>query len=662
MVVKTHSEAIPETAASKKEDRIKTAWEEVVLEGKNTRIPVKKEILGSWKKCLSAGLDPFSPPQPETLERDDLEKLHQFNSELIKVSKPILEMLEISVRGTGFITTLSEKNGYVLEVQGDRDVLTMAQRNYYLPGCMRSSEYAGTNGIGLCLELGTPIQLTGAEHFNINHHQWTCSSAPIRNGKEALLGVITLSGRSLNKHKHTFALVKAAAVNIESLLRERELGEDTHRLNYMLTSIYDSVSDGIIATNDRYRITHVNSAAEKLIKKRKAEMLKERLQSFIEFDENLQSALERGEYLDSCEINFKIGKGYKPFICQVDPIYTKQFKLLGRILTISAPKKMISIAKQIGGNYAKYEFSDIKGQNSQLQQQIELAKTASKTNSKVLIMGESGTGKELFAQAIHNHSHRSQGPFVAISCAAIPRDLIESELFGYKGGAFTGARQKGMIGKFELANGGTLFLDEINGLPLQLQGKLLRVLQQNEIMRLGDSRNIPIDVRIITASNTDLIEEVDQGHFREDLYYRLNVIEILIPPLRERTDDLEVLITHILKNYGRKLGASKPIISPQALEKLRLYNWPGNIRELENLIERALLLSQGDTITDDCILIRHRKSSQQMSTNMKTLEQYNKEMILVALSQSDGNIAKAARILKIARSTLYRKMSKFGIN
>ena len=175
-----------------------------------------------------------------------------------------------------------------------------------------------------------------------------------------------------------------------------------------------------------------------------------------------------------------------------------------------------------------------------------MAKIAAKTNSRVLIMGESGTGKELFAQSIHSHSHRSNGPFVAISCAAIPRDLIESELFGYTGGAFTGARSKGMIGKFELANAGTLFLDEINGLPLQLQGKLLRVLQQNEIMRLGDNRNIPVDVRVIAASNTDLVEEVEQGHFREDLYYRLNVMEIFIPPLRERMDDIERLIEHIL--------------------------------------------------------------------------------------------------------------------
>jgi transcriptional regulator with PAS, ATPase and Fis domain len=353
--------------------------------------------------------------------------------------------------------------------------------------------------------------------------------------------------------------------------------------------------------------------------------------------------------------------GVKSYICNIDPIHTGAFKLLGSIVTMAEPKKMITIAKQIGGNYSKYEFSDIIGRDTHFVHQIRMAQIAAKTNSRVLIMGESGTGKELFAQSIHSHSYRCNGPFVAISCAAIPRDLIESELFGYKGGAFTGARSKGMIGKFELANGGTLFLDEINGLPLQLQGKLLRVLQQNEIMRLGDNRTIPIDVRIIAASNTDLADAVGQGHFREDLYYRLNVMEIFIPPLRERISDLERLIDHILVHQSQKLGLPPPKMTAQALQHLKSYDFPGNVRELENLIERAMLLSQGKSIKKEHLLIRNRRAGVCAGLQTRTIKDQYKNSILSALENNHKNVSKAARELKIARSTLYRKMREFGI-
>ena len=648
-------EAVPE-------DKIKKAWQAIVLERRPTDIPVRKNILKSWQKCLQLGVDPLTPPQPKILSDHQLNQLLESNFDLIQIAKPVIEMVEISVRGTGFIATLTEKNGYVLLVQGDDDVLSMAQRNYYLPGCLRSSQHAGTNAISLTIEKGIPIQLTGAEHYNINHHKWTCSSAPVKDQEGNILAAITLSGRFSRKHEHTLAIVKAAASNIESRLRERELGEQSQRLNYMLTSIYNSVSDGIIAMDQQHHITHLNAAARKMIGAEDDAITGKAFQSLITPDKSLLASLDNGDYLEAFEINFKTPAGIKSYICNIDPIHTGAYKLLGNIVTMAEPKKMITIAKQIGGNYSKYEFSDIVGHETHFLQQVKMAKIAAKTNSRVLIMGESGTGKELFAQSIHSHSHRSSGPFVAISCAAIPRDLIESELFGYKGGAFTGARSKGMIGKFELANGGTLFLDEINGLPLQLQGKLLRVLQQNEIMRLGDNRNIPIDVRVIAASNTDLVEEVGHGQFREDLYYRLNVIEIFIPPLRERMTDLKPLIDHILSEQSRKLGVRKPSLAAWALKHLETYDFPGNVRELENLIERAMLLCQGSRIEKEHILIRHRRAAAPcLPPDKVTIKDQYKNSIVAALTRNRGNISKAAIELRIARSTLYRKMREFGI-
>ncbi len=643
------------------EDPVKVAWEEVVLHQQPPSRPVRKIILSSWKRCREIGLDPLIAHSPKVISGRKLTQLRQWNKDFIEISRRVMEMVEISVRGTGFMVTLADKDGHVLEVQGDQDVLAMALENYYVPGCLRSTEHSGTNGIGLCLETGNPIQLTGAEHFNVHHHPWTCSSAPIRASGGELIGAITLSGRSIGRHTHTLALVTAAAKTIESQLRERDLIESAQRLNSMLSSIYSSMSDGFIAIDNQLIITHLNRTAGIMLGRKISGLIGKRFSTIVLPDDKLLGALRAGDCVEAGEISFKCPSGIETYICRIDPIQTTSFKLAGMIITMAERRRMISIAKKIGGNYAKYEFSDIKGEAPQFLKQIELAKLAAKSNSRVLIVGESGTGKELFAQAIHSHSNRRRGPFVAISCAAIPRDLIESELFGYVGGAFTGARRGGMIGKFELANHGTLLLDEIDGLPLDLQTKLLRVLQQNEIMRLGDTRTIPIDVRIIAASNEDLMEEVEKCDFREDLYYRLNVVEIIIPPLRERIDDIELLVQHILERLCQESGISRPEVSAEVLTALKAYYWPGNVRELENVMERALLLCQGDTICKAHLPMRPRKKAAEARPVVKSVQQGFKEMIEAALGQCGGNVSRAARQLNIARSTLYRKMAEFGI-
>jgi sigma-54 dependent transcriptional regulator, acetoin dehydrogenase operon transcriptional activator AcoR len=522
-----HRESQPNLPFS--DDPVRKAWEDVVIHRREPVYPVRKVVLESWVRCRDLGLDPFGQHPPAVVSKNRLSELQSRYREFIEIAQPVLEMVEISVRGTGFIVTLAEKDGHVLEVRGDQDVLEMAVKNFYVPGCQRSTEHAGTNGIGLCLEVGTPIQITGAEHFNVNHHPWTCSSAPIRSRRGELIGAVTLSGRVSGMHRHTLALVNAAASSIESRLLERDLTEGAQRLNSMLTSIYNSVSEGFIALDKNHRVTHLNQTASKMLGLAAGSLVGKPITDFVISGEEVGKHLDSLDFSEPIEIGFVSTDGPRTFLCRIDPVQTPNQKMLGMIITMAEKRRMIDIAKRIGGNYSKYEFGDIRGQNPHFLKQIEMAKIAAKSNSRVLIIGESGTGKELFAQAIHSHSHRCSGPFVAISCAAIPRDLIESELFGYKGGAFTGAREKGMIGKFELAHKGTLFLDEINGLPLDLQAKLLRVLQQNEIMRLGDTRTIPVDVRIIAASNTDLVNAVEAGHFREDLYYRLNVMEILIP-------------------------------------------------------------------------------------------------------------------------------------
>ena len=541
-------------------DPVRISWEKVVIQGSKEDQPVRAEVLASWVHCRNIGLNPYRKNAPPTLSGNMLDELLRNNGLLMEISKPVMGMIEISVRGTGFIVTLSDKNGYVLEVYGDSEIMRMAEQNFYVPGCLRSIDHAGTNAIGLCLVEKKPIQLTGAEHFKVYHHPWTCSSAPILDDSDNPAGAITLSGRSIGRHQHTLALVTAAAENIQTQLRERSLIEEKHRLNSMLTSLYNSISEGLIAIDDGTDITHINDVAGKMLAIDNQALIGKSLQLVIQPDKSFIKAITSQKYFDGKEIRFDTPKGHRTFICSIDPIRNASGQKLGTFIKMSEKQRMIKIAKQIGGNYAKHEFDDIKGHSEILKRQIQFAKIAANTNSRILIIGESGTGKELFAHAIHSYSNRRNEPFVAISCAAIPGDLIESELFGYRGGAFTGARREGMMGKFEFADRGTLFLDEINSLALGAQAKLLRVLQQNEIVRLGDNQPIPVDVRVIAASSVDLLDEVQRDNFREDLYYRLNVVEIFIPPLRDRMEDMELLVDHILTRQSAKFGFDKPTI------------------------------------------------------------------------------------------------------
>ncbi|MCG3174693.1 MAG: Regulatory protein AtoC [Myxococcota bacterium] len=316
---------------------------------------------------------------------------------------------------------------------------------------------------------------------------------------------------------------------------------------------------------------------------------------------------------------------------------------------------------------------DIIGQSPRMKAVYQVIQRVADTPSTVLITGESGTGKELIASALHFNSSRRNKPFIKINAAAIPRELIESELFGFEKGAFTGAVHT-KPGRFELANGGTLFLDEIGVIPIEMQVKLLRVLQEQEIERVGGLRTIKIDIRLIAATNRNLEEDVKSGAFREDLYYRLNVVPIHLPPLRERVDDIPHLAAHFMAKYNRQLGKSVRGVTPEAMALLQEYGWPGNIRELENVIERVLLFCDGDQVTPaDIPDVVRRKPAQKSSPFIepgevplkeyikRQTEELEKDMIVRALDKTSGNVTRASRLLKISRKGLQLKMKVLGL-
>lgn len=648
-----------------KKDPYEEFWRCFIDTGRVPKGSLRREILESWKRCkLQYGLDPYATPRPVKLSQQELLQRRQENQILLEAARPFLEVLGSSVRGSGFIITLADKDGYVMEISGDDEIMEMAKANNYLPGCRRTEDEVGTNAIGLCLLLRRPVQVTGYEHYNVNHHPWTCSSSPIFSPEKELLGSITLSGRSRGIHQHTLGMAVSAAKAMEKQLREEQLAREKAGLSSYLETLLDSVSEGIVAIGESGRVTHVNRVAQRMLGVSGRQLLGENFGEAARVEERLWEKILSENDLKDCELNLNLSGRAAFFLLSVRPVEANG-RLLGKILILTERRRVHELIQRFGGNQARFTFADIKGEHPKLKRQMELAKIAAKTGSRVLLVGESGTGKELFAQAIHNESPKRAGPFVAVSCAAVPRELIEAELFGYREGAFTGARRGGQIGKFELADGGTLFLDEIGSMPLEMQAKLLRVLQEGEVTRLGDERPRRVEVRVIAAANTDLMEEVRHRNFREDLYFRLNVVEIFIPPLRERKEDLPFLVEHILARTSAQLQRSTIRISKEAMGVLTAYSWPGNVRELENCLERASILCEGDLIDVEHLprqFLMQRERDLWEEHPERPLHEWEEQIIAQTLERCDGNISQCARRLGVSRSTLHRRMKEMGMS
>ena len=381
-------------------------------------------------------------------------------------------------------------------------------------------------------------------------------------------------------------------------------------------------------------------------------------------------------------VPMKVGPARREVVVNVAPIIVEG-KLKGSVAVIHDTSEIIRLTEELDRMKhlvrrleAKYTFDDIIGQSPVMRAAVEQARRAAETPATVLLRGESGTGKELFAHAIHNSSPRRNGPFVRVNCAAIAETLLESELFGYVEGAFTGARRGGRRGLFEEANGGTIFLDEIGVMNLGLQSKILRALQEKEIVRVGDNTPVRIDVRIIAATNVNLEHAVETGTFREDLYYRLNVVPIFIPPLRQRKEDIPLLVHYLIRKFNQEYGRCVKGASNEVLKTLTSYEWPGNVRELENVLGRAMInMRYGDDVIEARHLpalgrvknpyeSRRVQSAKDAFDGMKLGEAVRKverEMIVHALKRTGGNKTEAARRLGIATRSLYYKIERLGI-
>ncbi len=426
-----------------------------------------------------------------------------------------------------------------------------------------------------------------------------------------------------------------------------------------LLNCLDSVNEGISACDTNCRVTYINQAACDMVYSTKEEVLNQDLNTFISNSILVKAVKTKKAVLD-VEYIIELKNNIIQLMNSAYPVFDGQNNLLGAVDIYKRKTQSIKIASDLMGHTANYDFNYFIGESKNFKDTIEIAKKFSKSEKNVLIIGDSGTGKELLAQSIHNHSPRINGPFVAINCASYPRDLFESELFGYEEGAFTGAKRGGKIGKFELANGGTIFLDEIGELHIHLQAKLLRIIETRSLSRIGSNKKVDIDIRIIAATNRNLEEMIQKGKFREDLYYRLRVLYLRLPSLKERGDDVLVLSNYFIEKCAKDSMKGIRGFDDEATKLVLNYNWPGNIRELENIISLSLFYCEGDYITKDNLvkagLCVAEDCGETKSSDKKVLSQVTKELILKTLNENNGNKKKTAEQLCISRNTVYRKL------
>ncbi|MFW2487546.1 sigma-54-dependent Fis family transcriptional regulator [Clostridium chromiireducens] len=651
-----------------------------------------KEILieNSHKRSESYGVEKKSNYSKKILFGSKLEKILNDNKELIEVSKVYIDMVFSAVMDNEFIILLTDRDGCILYIKGAEENSGKLEVDNINIGAYMDEQNIGTNAMGTAIKEDRCIQITANEHYIQGFQKLTCSAAPIHNSSGEIIGTLNLTGRSNMKHPHTLGLVVFGVKAIENELDKKKISDILIQTYNYMESVIDNVDKGIMIIDKDGKIININKLGAEIFNRDKYSLLGEEMHYILPDLGNIIEESDKRNRPIIKEVKLKHTSSYKT------KLFFKGIKhkeiTVGLVVTMSNEKEEIDI-KNVSGAF--FTFNDIIGESAAIENVITNCKIISNSPSTVLIQGESGTGKEVLAQAMHNYSLRRSNKFIAINCGAIPANIIESELFGYEDGTFTGGKKGGNPGKFEIANGGTLFLDEIGEMPLDMQVKLLRVLQNSRVTRLGGSREISIDIRVIAATNKNLKNEVKKGNFREDLYYRLCVIPIKLPPLRERKGDVVKLIEYFFRIKSFKLNKPIPDISEELYSNLLSYNWPGNIRQLENYIENIVNLdgklsfdlwdendyriseeiNELESINDlnkeskvNYLEIMHNENIKKRFSEIfdANEEEFNLEIIeskaiKAAIKLCNHNMSKVAKTLGISRNTLYLKIKKYDI-
>lgn len=644
------------------------------MNNKNER---KREIIKkSHQRCEEYGVNKEQIFPSIILKGNEVSSHLLLNEYLLKIASPFIDIIYDAVANSGFIILLTDNKGCILRSVGDPDIIAESEKLNMVVGAYMNEESIGTNAMGTAISENQPIQVTAAEHFISAYHRWSCSAAPIHNHHGEIIGTLNLTGESHLVHPHTLGLVVAAVRAIKNqIIADKAMDQFTETYFYM-ESIVESVSAGIVAIDARGNIKTINNWAISMLNLKREKFVGNPISRILPNWKDILERLTNGESFTDMDTAFTINRTKERYDLSAYPILDAKHKIIGMVLVIKVLQKIYNLVNKYTGMLAHYTFNDIIGNSPEFRQVIEHAMQISGSTSTVLLMGESGTGKELIAQSIHNASPRKNTVFIAVNCGALPKSLIESELFGYEEGAFTGSKKGGQAGKFELANGGTIFLDEIGEMPLDMQVNLLRVLQEGYVTRVGGSKTIPVNVRVIAATKKNLIEEVQKGTFREDLFYRLSVIPLFIPPLRKRGNDKNILFEYFIRIKAQKLNKPIPTISNQLIEKIANYDWPGNVRELENYVENIVnfngvssydITNQASTKETKLKSPFSYNNSDENSFEKKynsydySLEELEKQTIKEYIANSNGNMSLVSRKLGVSRTTLYSKLKKYNI-
>ena len=664
---------------------------------------MNQEVAASWVRSRNLGVNPYSVVTSSNLNPEKLSEILEKHHILIKVTNSLIESFKDMLRSCGDILYLFDTTGVVLLNEGCWEKSSLFPENHPRMGIVSDEHSEGTTAHELCIRLGRPVQLLGPEHYCIAFQNSIASAAPIRDENGNINAALVILNQPLlespgeeileNLCLHSLGLATSLAIAIETHFKLIKMTNDYCDANEKaetfnchlqiamdrfatihntLNSTLALVEEGIIITDRNGKIIHINQESMRILKFRSEEMGNRNIREFLRGDSSIMALAEKGENV-TVEEFIHVGTDRQLYQIGVRPTlnhYTQRID--GIVFKLNPSEKLTAQLNSRSGGLATNTFESIIGENTEFKKSVSMAQRFAGSGENVLLIGESGTGKELFAQAVHN-AHRPQGPFVAVNCAAMPRELIESEMFGYEGGSFTGAERSGRPGKIELAHGGTLFLDEIGDMPIELQAVLLRALEDKQVMRLGGRRYKKVDFRLVTATNKNLYQMVTENKFREDLFFRLAVLPVNIPPLRDRGHDIEILSKYFIESYCQKKGWKVPQISPLAQKKINEYEWPGNARQLQNAMVYTINTCLDGIIKPEnlpnyillatCpIKIDGMTNGVEKIGDMLCLEKLEKAAIETALLHANNCVPVAAEILGISRSTLYRKLKEYNID